>query len=92
MRKAKEVKTDWINDIHVARDFLNNIGIGNSTTIAALKKHVKDELGYVPSKLDRWLEQQCGGDPINTVPIKNPKYMIDKNGKLTVLRLHVSPN
>lgn len=84
------MKDNPIKIANVVAEFVNNVGVGNSTTIAAVHKHVKDKLGDVPAHVDRWLEQQRGGKPIGGIEIKNPKITINKKtGEITVLKLHV---
>jgi hypothetical protein len=84
-----QMKTNSIRIANIVAEFLNNVGVGNSTTIAALKKHVKNKLGYLPDHVDRWIDQQCGGKPIGGIEIKNPKYTLDTSGTITVHKLHV---
>jgi hypothetical protein len=83
------MKINSIKIANIVAEFLNSVGVGNSTTIATVHKHVKDKLGYVPDHVNRWIDQQCGGKPIGGIEIKDPKYTLDNSGKITVLKLHV---
>jgi hypothetical protein len=84
------MKKNSIKIANVVAESLNSVGVGNTTTVAAVHKHVKDELGCVPAHVDRWIEQQCGGRPIGSIEIQDPEYTLDKkSGEIAVLKLHV---
>ncbi len=82
--------------VHIIARFLNDVGINGKTTVADVKKHVQKHLGTVPNHVDRWLEQQSGGNGIGGIKIKNPKITLTAEtirnghavgGQITVLRL-----
>jgi hypothetical protein len=90
--KRGEATTRPISIAKVVAKFLNELGIGGKTTVNAIHSHAEKHLGYVPTHVDKWLMQQCGGksNAIGGIAIVRPKISMDKSGAVKVLRLHKS--
>lgn len=95
--KIGKQMTALIQKRHFAAEFCNAVGVGNSTTLANVLEYARSQSGgndSVVRQVERWIREQAGVDVAGwgngKSKIANPKLSLDKSGKITVLKYHVS--